>query len=633
MPGHRSGAGRVHAAASRAELAARGARAAELSGSRHARAPGAGRDDVSIDEVVRIVSAEPSLSVRLLQLANSAALNPGAQRVTTLRAAIARIGFNLARSATIAFAMSQMRRAEAWRGLRERIPRDLGEQRAARRHQLSRWRGIAERADADQALLAGMLHAVGKLFVLTRVSRFPALLARCRDRTRDRKRLAGARRAGAADALGAASRSPARPPATSTRRRRADEGTATLADVLLAARYLVGVRTPARGAEAAPSWRRRRFARLGLDARRCGRRCCRLRPRKSPRCAPRWRIEALYICRGERLRPPQCARLTFRRRWLNSPVARPITRENGRFAIHELESRRNAGSQGGPRRQSEVARLVEALTVELAAEKIDLPSFPGRRHARAPRAHQRPGRRRARGAHHQRRARAGGAPAAARELRGTESQRPPASPTCARPYRASASTWRAAPPSPSPCRSCAAPRPTRAWASALAELWQQSAHVAAMSHVVAKRFTQVNADTALLAGLLQGVGKLYLLTRAVTFPVGAGRRRHLPAPRRRMARAPARRPSCATGSCPRTSSRRSRPPRTASASTTAPPISPTCSPWPARSPASGPDPLPEQMLFLGMPAARRMKLDAAACGAALAESHDEICSLRQALSS
>jgi HD-like signal output (HDOD) protein len=28
----------------------------------------------------------------------------------------------------------------------------------------------------DQALLAGMLHAVGKLFVLTRVSRFPSLL-------------------------------------------------------------------------------------------------------------------------------------------------------------------------------------------------------------------------------------------------------------------------------------------------------------------------------------------------------------------------------------------------------------------------------------------------------------------------
>ena len=52
----------------------------------------------------------------------------------------------------------------------------------------------------------------------------------------------------------------------------------------------------------------------------------------------------------------------------------------------------------------------------------------------------------------------------------------------------------------------------------LDELWQWSAHVAAVSHVVAKRFTRVNADTALLGGVLHGIGKLYLLTRASKFP-------------------------------------------------------------------------------------------------------------------
>ena len=100
--------------------------------------------------MVRIVSAEPSLAVRLLQLANSVALNPGAQRITTLRAAIARVGFNLARSATIAFAMSQMRRAEAWRGLEARF-RDIWEasaRLAATSHALARH---CDRDDADQA--------------------------------------------------------------------------------------------------------------------------------------------------------------------------------------------------------------------------------------------------------------------------------------------------------------------------------------------------------------------------------------------------------------------------------------------------------------------------------------------------
>ena len=131
--------------------------------------------DISVDDVVRMVSAEPSLAVRLLQLANSVALNPGGQRIVALRIAIARIGFNLARSATIAFAMSQMRRAEAWRGLETRF-RGLWEesaQLAAMSHAVAkRVRGV----NADLAMFAGMLATVGKLFVLTRISRFPSLL-------------------------------------------------------------------------------------------------------------------------------------------------------------------------------------------------------------------------------------------------------------------------------------------------------------------------------------------------------------------------------------------------------------------------------------------------------------------------
>ncbi|HYJ41170.1 MAG TPA: hypothetical protein VEW08_10280, partial [Steroidobacteraceae bacterium] len=47
--------------------------------------------------------------------------------------------------------------------------------------------------------------------------------------------------------------------------------------------------------------------------------------------------------------------------------------------------------------------------------------------------------------------------------------------------------------------------------------------------------------------------------------------------------------------------------------------------------ALGPAPQSEQAPFPGMPAARRLGLDAEACAAALAESRDEIDALRQAL--
>jgi HD-like signal output (HDOD) protein len=132
-------------------------------------------DEVEIDQVVRVISAEPALAARLLQVANSAALNPTGRRLTDLRTAVSRIGFNMARSATIAFAMSQLRRAEAYKGLE--IPLTELWQHSA--HVAAVCHVVAKRftrMNADTALLAGLLQNVGRLYLLTRTVRFPSLL-------------------------------------------------------------------------------------------------------------------------------------------------------------------------------------------------------------------------------------------------------------------------------------------------------------------------------------------------------------------------------------------------------------------------------------------------------------------------
>jgi len=119
--------------------------------------------------------AEPSLVVRLLQLSNSAALNPSGRRLTDLRAAMTRIGFNMARSATIAFAMSQLRRADAYKGL----DKPFGELWRTSTQVAAVSFVVAKRltkVNAELALLAGLLHTVGKLYLLTRAARFPDLL-------------------------------------------------------------------------------------------------------------------------------------------------------------------------------------------------------------------------------------------------------------------------------------------------------------------------------------------------------------------------------------------------------------------------------------------------------------------------
>jgi HD-like signal output (HDOD) protein len=133
-------------------------------------------DEASVDHVVRVVSAEPSLVVRLLQLGNSAALNPHGRGLTDLRATITRIGFNMARSATIAFAMSQLRRAEAYKGLEKPFNElwHASTRVAAVSFVVARRLGDV---NAELALLAGLLHTVGRLYLLTRAARLPDLLA------------------------------------------------------------------------------------------------------------------------------------------------------------------------------------------------------------------------------------------------------------------------------------------------------------------------------------------------------------------------------------------------------------------------------------------------------------------------
>ena len=68
---------------------------------------------------MRVVGSEPALAARLMQIANSAALNFTGKPITELRTAIARMGFNMVRSAAIAFAMSQLKKVGLAEGTRE----------------------------------------------------------------------------------------------------------------------------------------------------------------------------------------------------------------------------------------------------------------------------------------------------------------------------------------------------------------------------------------------------------------------------------------------------------------------------------------------------------------------------------
>jgi HD-like signal output (HDOD) protein len=132
-------------------------------------------EDANIDVVVRAVNAEPTLALQIMRMANSAALSAGAARVQDVRAAVLRVGTQMVRAAALAFLVNQLKNSGELLPLRERL-NALWCQGVAvgvtGRVLAARVPGIAP----DAALLAGLLHVIGRLYILTRLSRLPALL-------------------------------------------------------------------------------------------------------------------------------------------------------------------------------------------------------------------------------------------------------------------------------------------------------------------------------------------------------------------------------------------------------------------------------------------------------------------------
>jgi HD-like signal output (HDOD) protein len=130
----------------------------------------------SVDQVVRVVGSEPALAARLLRIANSASLNRSGRAVTDLRTAINRIGYNMVRSASISFSMAQIRSSNKLAGLEHHLT-DLWQRStmvAAFAYVLAR---NCTKVNPDEAMLTGMMHGIGKLYVLTRVIDHPELFS------------------------------------------------------------------------------------------------------------------------------------------------------------------------------------------------------------------------------------------------------------------------------------------------------------------------------------------------------------------------------------------------------------------------------------------------------------------------
>jgi HD-like signal output (HDOD) protein len=114
------------------------------------------------------------LAARLLLVSNASSFNRSGTHISDLRTAINRIGHTMVRTASMAFAMSQLRRASKLDTLRSRLAElwQRSTEVAALSYVLAK---ICSKVNPDEAMLTGMMHGIGKLYILTRAAEHPEL--------------------------------------------------------------------------------------------------------------------------------------------------------------------------------------------------------------------------------------------------------------------------------------------------------------------------------------------------------------------------------------------------------------------------------------------------------------------------
>ncbi len=126
------------------------------------------------DQIVQILGAEPVLAAKILAIANSAALKPSTDAITDLPMAVNRIGRNMVRNAAMSFAVAQTKKGFKLKESREYLESLWSEcaHVAALCYILTKkYTGL----NPDEALLVGLMHGIGKLYILRRAEERPTL--------------------------------------------------------------------------------------------------------------------------------------------------------------------------------------------------------------------------------------------------------------------------------------------------------------------------------------------------------------------------------------------------------------------------------------------------------------------------
>lgn len=132
-------------------------------------------EEISAEKIANLVSTDPVFSARILKLANSVMINGVGHKINDIRTAVTRMGFTMAYNTAISIAIDQLKSSTAPAHILPYIEKcwHHSVKVAAYAYVIAKNQtGI----NPDTALLAGLLHDIGKYYIYSRAEEYPELI-------------------------------------------------------------------------------------------------------------------------------------------------------------------------------------------------------------------------------------------------------------------------------------------------------------------------------------------------------------------------------------------------------------------------------------------------------------------------
>lgn len=130
--------------------------------------------NLNVEQLSKLVGAEPLMSAKIIRMANSVAMNPSGREVADVKSAIVRVGMEAVRTVSFAVAMEQLLKSKQMQPF-ESLSQRLWEHTS---HVAALCRVLARKMakiNGDEAMFAGLVHDLGVFYLMSRAANFPEL--------------------------------------------------------------------------------------------------------------------------------------------------------------------------------------------------------------------------------------------------------------------------------------------------------------------------------------------------------------------------------------------------------------------------------------------------------------------------